>query len=276
MFKREVDGTTGDHVLRYRGPGKWIGRLYGYGLDVFYAVSSRELPYPEDLRSMTVEAGISPDKHPLITPFRIAVIDALMAEALVQAPELLAEYVALPLVWSEPMGLSLEREHVRALERVRSIVDEWKRDLQRRMRTHERFAEPVIIEPVQPEPVVEEPKVVPVPQSVLTKIHVAIGAAREAELPQRLPSGVRRLFSKLPSGVYLVEGKDISPSSNLETALSLAKTRAVEKKSEIVVVDFDSEWPVVVRKFGSDGTVVYKVEAAVSRAGIGEGREKSV
>jgi hypothetical protein len=37
---------------------------------------------------------------------------------------------------------------------------------------------------------------------------------------------------------------------------------------EISVVDYDGEWPVVVRRYGQDGRTIYKVEDALRRYGI--------
>lgn len=280
MFKRDVDSETGDFVLRYRGPGKWIGRLYGYGLDVFFTVSSRDLPYPEELRPLVDHVGISLDKHPLIIPFRTTVIEALMTEALVQAPELLQEYVEQPTAWLESVGLTLERDHVRALERVRGIVDEIRADLRRRISVRERLASPALpeSEPVlpEPEPALSQPTIISdTPKALLQKVETSIREAREAELPQRLPTGVRRALSKMAAGTYLIDGetKEIWLCSNSsDLGIIDGKSASMSRKHEVIVVSWDTEWPVVVRKFGPEGIVVYKVEQALTRAGVDHAR----
>jgi len=277
MFRRDVDSATGDHVLRYRGPGKWIGRLYGYGHDAFFTVTPRELPLPTELWPVADKAGLPLDRHPLVETFRKSVIDALMAEALVEAPVLLEEYVAAPLAWSEAVGIALEREHVSALNRVRGLVEEMKRDLERRIRIKERSIglEPnrvpdkdIEISIPVPESVEDTKSSVQPPSPVPDKVHAAIKAAREAQLPQRIPSGIRRRLGKMSPGIYLVDVEEKNFVQDKLGDLTAGFDVARASKRVVIVIDWDGEWPVVVRKFGIDGVAVYKVEQAASRAGV--------
>jgi hypothetical protein len=43
-----------------------------------------------------------------------------------------------------------------------------------------------------------------------------------------------------------------------------------KRRGEAAVIDWDGEWPVVVRRYGSNGCTVYKVEDALKRAGVGD------
>ena len=129
--------------------------------------------------------------------------------------------------------------------------------------------------PVDPAPVVERivaevgPDGVPcIPDSQsVERVLKAVVEAREAELPQRLPGGARRRLEKLPVGVYLAVGDNLIPKGDMTAAMIDGQEEG--RKSEAVVIDWNGEWPVVARRFGSGGRVVYKVEQALKRA-LGE------
>lgn len=95
----------------------------------------------------------------------------------------------------------------------------------------------------------------------------AVKAARESELPQRLPSGVRRRLQKMPPGAYVTYGEVLDVRADLCAALTDARALG-RKDREVTVVDYDGEWPVVVRRYGQAGRTIYKVEDALRRAGV--------
>jgi hypothetical protein len=70
----------------------------------------------------------------------------------------------------------------------------------------------------------------------------------------------------MPPAAYVIRGETIEPRTDLCAAM--ADAQAVGRKgAEAVVVDWDGEWPVVVRRYGTDGRTVYKVESALKRHG---------
>lgn len=93
---------------------------------------------------------------------------------------------------------------------------------------------------------------------------IAVDVARELELPQRLPPGTRRRLRKMPSGAYLAYGEAMDVRGDLCAAMTDARAMA-RKDKHAVVIQWDGEWPVVVRRYGQGGRTVYKVESALRR-----------
>jgi hypothetical protein len=95
----------------------------------------------------------------------------------------------------------------------------------------------------------------------------AVEAARESELPQRLPKGSRRRIQRMAPAVYIVAGESIE--SRRDLCAGLTDGRAMGRKGrEVSVVSWDGEWPVVVRRYGTGGRIIYKVERALKKAGV--------
>jgi hypothetical protein len=106
------------------------------------------------------------------------------------------------------------------------------------------------------------------PSSLTVKrAHAAMTAAREDELPQRLPSGMRRRLRSMMPGSYVVVGETADIRGDLCAAMNDARNRG-RKGRETTVISWDGEWPVVVRRYGQGGRVIYKVETALKRHGI--------
>lgn len=104
----------------------------------------------------------------------------------------------------------------------------------------------------------------PLSPSVVTRVAEAIKGAREAELPQRLPGGARARLRRMPAGTYLAWGEALDYRADLCSAMT--DGRALGRKGrEVSLIDWDSEWPVVARRWGQGGRVVYKVETALRR-----------
>jgi hypothetical protein len=95
----------------------------------------------------------------------------------------------------------------------------------------------------------------------------ALEEARAQELPQRLPGGMRRRLRQAPPAVYILYGETMDPRLDLCAAMTDGRSMGRADR-EISVVDYDGEWPVVVRRYGQDGRTIYKVEDALRRYGI--------
>ena len=91
--------------------------------------------------------------------------------------------------------------------------------------------------------------------------------AREHEVPQRLPGGARRALRGLPPGQYIEVAGQLYEKSDLCAAMNDARNRG-RKDREATVIDWDGDWPVVVRRYGQGGRVIYKVETALRRNDI--------
>ncbi len=106
------------------------------------------------------------------------------------------------------------------------------------------------------------------PSSLTVKrAQAAMLAARENELPQRLPAGMRRRLRSMMPGTYVVAGETADIRGDLCAAMNDARNRG-RKGRETTVINWDGDWPVVVRRYGQAGRVIYKVETALRRHGI--------
>ena len=253
--------------------------LYGLPEGSFFGVMHDDVPYPDDLRAMAAQAGVA--LHELVEGRQLqeGVVDALIASAMVDAPKHLADVADPPTYWADHDLYVLERKHRESVARVmtlRRVVEG-----QLRLRATIRGVPftpvaPPVVEVVTSE--VEEPEVREVQiegdfetyaptARVVEEAVEAAKAAREAELPQRLPAGARRQLSRMPPAAYVIRGDVIEPRVDLCGAM--ADAQAVGRKgAEAAVVDWDGEWPVVVRRYGADGRTVYKVETALRRHGV--------
>jgi hypothetical protein len=71
----------------------------------------------------------------------------------------------------------------------------------------------------------------------------------------------------MPIGLYIAYGEAMDGRADLCGAMADARNMG-RKGRETVVVSWDGEWPVVVRRYGQGGRTIYKVESALRRAGI--------
>jgi hypothetical protein len=71
----------------------------------------------------------------------------------------------------------------------------------------------------------------------------------------------------MPPAAYVIYGDAVDPRRDLCAAMTDARAFG-RKGRETVVVDWDGEWPVVVRRYGQGGRTVYKVESVLKRHGI--------
>jgi len=287
-------------ILRYVGSALDFDEyIYGYPECTFFAVQLDEIPWPDDLDALSQELGIAIDPLPEAPRLRTAIAEALAAGAMVDAPEHMEDLgVDRDVEWPRWELHELERKHRIAEARVLEISRLVANDLKLRaagmkkpsfamprvddflplspklpdipLSALVRAEVPVVVQPVaeEAEEVVEEVEGGFEPGSTtVMRARQAVRLAREQELPQRLPSGMRRRLKKAPPAAYIIHGEVMDPRLDLCAALTDARVMGRADR-ETVVVDYDGEWPVVVRRFGQDGRTIYKVEDALRRHGI--------
>lgn len=302
-IRRYHDRPTNSVCLKYVGHRlSFHDLVYGFPNGVFFVASIDEMPYPPKLVQVSEATGVPIEVTDVGRSIKTAAVDALVAEALVKAPSLLTEFAEPKTHWASWDHRELERQHVIAVARLVELTGIGEREL--RLRAAKVSFDPglgQILPPAPPLPMlgyrlpqppvpliieagpceddIEETEevetVVEVPmtptQSLVMRVTGAIRAAREAELPQRLPGGARRALTKLVRSAYVIRG-DETPTARgdiLEAMLDGEKM-AASSKAEVTVVDWDGEWPVVVRRYGEGGRTVYRVEEALRRAGVEE------
>lgn len=324
-IRQRRDRPTNSSILQYTGTGAreldFESYIYGYPEGTFFVVPHDEVPLPEDLEELALGANINIEALPQVPRLKEAVIDALLAEAMVGAPELLGNLAHPPVEWSDWDLREMERKHAIADARVNEVVSLVERDLRLRIAglvngqakavvveatlppppvsVYDFSAEPVVVTADCPPPVAAEPSgesddSVTSPEgrqaeSAESGVEVeveeeedvdlrpgsktvdralqAVTAAREAELAQRLPAGARRRLRKMMPGRYLAYGEAMDSRADLCAAMTDARAMG-RKNREVTVIDWDGEWPVVVRRYGKGGRTIYKVESALRRAGV--------
>jgi len=287
-IRRRQDRGTNSTVLEYTGRVlRFHERVYGFPDGVFLVVSHDEMPYPPSLRALSEDLGVPIEALSVAKDLKMAAVDALIAEGIVKAPQMLADFAEPSVMWQAWDSRELERRHVVAIARVVELEALAARELRLRvaMLPTSAGAPPP---PEAPKPAVE-PEVVeifvaaterqadPAAQATLAKVQAAVAQARESELAQRLPNGARRALQKLVRAHYVIRGADApSVRGGLAEAMQDAEAAAASMRKvagddiEVTVIDWDGEWPVVVRRYGAGGRTVYRVEDALKRAGIEE------
>jgi hypothetical protein len=274
-----------------------IGCVEGYPDGTFFVVVEEEVPFSTEIALLAAEAGIDLETQPNAMALRRAIAEAMLAFARVEAPEHLAE-LGLSVTWRG----SDQRELEAAYERRVRLVDGFTRVLERQLRSVPRSTTALrcvplitVLSPMPaaglidgwalhpprqaippPAPGPERPSSVPAPASMpgpvpssatLKAVEEAVVAARESELPQRLPGGARRRLQRLPPGAYVASDEKLEPCESL--AASLIEAQAASRRDrEMAVISWDGEWPVVVRRYGDGGRTIYRVEDALRRAGV--------
>jgi hypothetical protein len=279
---------SGEIALTYTGSDvrEWTGRIEGYPVGFLAVVSRDEVALPPQLRVCAEDAGIALEDHPIVPRLRAAVADALYANHCTNAPALLESLTGLEVVWAPGAQRSAEDRERRAFDVVKRAIAEAARDLAargRRRRMREVMHQSVRVETSSPDaatllehmqrptarvPVPERPEYptrAPVfDEDVLARIAADIQGARAEEMPQRLPNGVRRALLRMRAGVYVVEDGLLTPFSELKRALDQA-ARIDSRSTSRSVVDWDGEWPVLVRGYGERGLPGYRLDEALVR-----------
>lgn len=286
-IRRRTDRPTNSAVLEYTGRAlRFHDRVYGFNDGVFLVVSYDEMPYPPKLQALSDELGVPIATLSVAKSLKAAAVDALLAEGMIKAPQMLREFAEPETFWQPWDERELERRHVVALSRVVTLESLAESELRLRAakiapvssleveRDDGSFATPKSAESAQI--LVERPAVDPADVTV-EKAEKAVAQARETELPQRLPNGARRALQKLVRAQYVIRGADApSVRGSLVEAMQDAEqmARGMRKTAscdvEVTVIDWDGEWPVVVRRYGEGGRTIYRVEDALRRAGVEE------
>lgn len=295
-FRTRFDRETQAYVVEYAGKAvRFDDRIYGYPEGTFFVLPLRELPLPERLEELAREAHVDLRTHPNVPDLIRAIGEALQAEAILEAPVLLGDVASPRCKWSDSDGRELERRHAAAVNRVEEWVHTICADIEMSMQDRKPWDAPMprfsVMDPppsgfegrsapVEPEPapaqedesdVADETPAVErdhemerAAKSTIERVIAAVKAAREAELPQRLPTGMRRKLGAQPPASYVVADGSPTSATDVEAAMVTAKEKA-KGGVEAVVVDWDGEWPVVVRRYGENGRTVYRVEDALRR-----------
>lgn len=304
-IRQRADRPTNSVILQYVGDRRldFESYIYGYPTGTFFAASLAEIPYPPHIEELALQLHVNVDALVDGPRLRQAVVEALAAQATLDAPELLNELAYPNVCWQDWDRRDLERRHRIAFARVAEVARLVENDI--RLWAGSRMSEitiPDIAALLAPEPMsmrlVEREAPAPVaapvaapcppaadfseddcppcddevdpyaPASQAVKSATAgVKAAREAELPQRLPQGARRRLNRMPPGAYVVHGEAIDPRRDLCAAMTDARV-AGRKGREAAVIDWDGEWPVVARRYGQGGRTIYKVESVLKRHGI--------
>lgn len=291
-IRRYHDKPTNSICLKYVGTRlSFHDSVYGFPEGVFFVCSIDDMPFPPKLIEVSDAAGIPIEATDVSKQVRLAAVDSLVSEAMVKAPQMLAEFAEPDCRWAPWDQRELERQHVIALSRLVELTSICEREIRlRSMKVSMDPGMPTVLPHApmpslyRPDPVVEVVKAterevveesVPVQESrsdsLAARVAQAIVSARESELPQRLPQGARRALAKMVRAAYLIKGED-QPSvrGDILEAMRDGEKLAASDKVEVTVVDWDGEWPVVVRRYGPGGRTVYRVEEALRRAGVEE------
>jgi hypothetical protein len=280
-------------ALSYNGKVKArVARLHGHDENTFFVVNINAIPIPDEIEELAQKAGTTLAHSPTEDSFRRLVAEAIIAEAIENAPEHLFEITGAAFSWPDATLVSLERETREREERVDGLIREVR--LRLRAKLSERIpvfdwvppstdhAPATAPAPVgkpsvaheaaapEPEPDVEfsaRDEALRPSDAVIAKIREAVRAIREKDVPQRLPAGARKVVEAAAPGVLIwTAGKAIACPS-LADALVAARAHALKKSAasqnaqETVVIDWDGEQPVLVRRFRpGSGATAYRCE----------------
>jgi hypothetical protein len=301
--RQHADSATDSILCRYLGRAvEFDGYMYGYPDGTFFAVQVSAIPWPPEVEREALRLRIQVDALVEAKKLQRAVGESLVAQALVNAPALIQELTEDEVPeWHFSDRRDLERRHriadARVQELTRLVVTEIKlrasglSSPSLRLPTVADFLPPAPSPPAPAPIVVVAPEPAPFPASpaattepagedevdddqapfsegsaVVQQLREAVEGARQSELPQRLPGGIRRRLQRMPPGAYLFFRDQLEVRSDLCAALTDARSFA-RKNDETVVIDYDGEWPVVARRFGQGGRTIYRVEAALRRQG---------
>ena len=289
------DRSAGALTLRYIGRKlRFFDRLYGFADGTFFVVILNEVPLPENLVSLASALGVDLDSIKATVELRRAVADLLLSEATMEAPDYLGMCAEPRCAWLDADGRELEHRHLAAENKVRDLTRIVETAIRRRapapapvappVRTYSPVApagyrtasRPTTILPPPPEVEEEEVEVEefdsPTETSDATgkRIMAAVKLARDQELPQRLPGGARKALGRLPAGLYLAHGASLVRKADICSAM-VEGAEGGKRGGEAAIIDWDGEWPVVARRYGSHGRIVYRVEEALRRHGVATG-----
>lgn len=220
---------------------QWLERIYGQPPGVFAVAAAEDVPWPEELQQLAAEIGYDLDRHPLRRPFMEAVVEAVAADHMVRADEILTEMTGTELEWSDPDRVRAEQDHVRALGKLERVKDELRRDLERRRRQA-------------------------VPSGATDDLAEAEAALAPARAAGTVPQGSRRQLLAIgrsllggEPGWYYGSDTMLCDAPRAE-ALGRAMAAAARTGAPQLVLHWDGEWPVVVRRIDGRGRITYRIE----------------
>ncbi|NBV88583.1 MAG: hypothetical protein EBR88_03565, partial [Betaproteobacteria bacterium] len=112
-------------ALSYNGKVKArVARLHGYDENTFFVVNINAIPIPDEIEELAQKAGTTLANSPTEESFRRLVAEAIIAEAIENAPEHLAEITGAAFSWPDATLVSLERETREREERVDGLIRE--------------------------------------------------------------------------------------------------------------------------------------------------------
>ena len=287
-------------TLSYHGKVKArVARLHGHDENTFFVVNTNAIPIPDEIEELAQQAGTTLANSATEDSFRRLVAEAIIAEAIEHAPEHLLEITGVAFDWPDATLVSLERETREREERVDGLIREVR--LRLRAKMSERIPVfdwvPPSTEysPVAPQALPAAPSnphstratgepdhtAEPAPEldftirdealrpsdAVIAKIREAVRAIRDKDIPQRLPAGARRVIEASAPGILIWAAGRAIPCPSLSDALVAGRAHALKKSAnsqtaqDTVVIDWDGEQPVLVRRFKpGTGATAYKCE----------------
>lgn len=288
-------------ALSYNGKVKArIARLHGYDENTFFVVNTNAIPIPDEIEELAQQAGTTLAGSPTEDSFRRLVADAIIAEAIEHAPEHLYEITGIAFSWPDSTLVSLERDTREREERVESLIREIRLRLRAKLSERipvfdwvppsmdytTPSQEPAAsgatkastksdtvespAAPVEPEPELDfsvRDEALRPSDAVISKIREAVKAIREKDVPQRLPAGARKVVEAAAPGILIWYGGRAIPCPSLGDALTAGRAHALKKSAtaqnsqDTVVIDWDGEQPVLVRRFKpGSGATTYRCE----------------
>ena len=288
-------------TLSYHGKVRTrVARLHGHDENTFFVVNTNAIPIPDEIEDLAQQAGTTLANSATEDSFRRLVAEAIIAEAIENAPEHLLEITGVSFEWPDATLVSLERETREREERVDGLIREVR--LRLRAKLSERIpvfdwvppsteysavpqpaptaassgkpasaratAEPQA--PAEPDPELDftvRDEALRPSDAVIAKIREAVRVIRDKDIPQRLPAGARKIIEASAPGILIWAAGRAIPCPSLSDALVAGRAHALKKSAtnpnaqDTVVIDWDGEQPVLVRRFKpGSGATSYKCE----------------
>lgn len=291
-------------TLSYHGKVKArVARLHGHDENTFFVVNTNAIPIPDEIEDLAQQAGTTLANSPTEDSFRRLVAEAIIAEAIEHAPEHLLEITGVSFDWPDSTLVALERETREREERVEGLIREVRLRLRAKLseripvfdwvppstdysagsasgpapatssRPTSTRASATPEPAAEPEPELDfsvRDEALRPSDAVLSKIREAVRAIREKDIPQRLPAGARKIIEASAPGILIWTSSKAIPCPSLGDALVAGRAHALKKSAsnpdaqDTVVIDWDGEQPVLVRRFKpGSGATGYKCEDSV-------------
>ena len=278
-------------TLSYAGRNrKRVARLRGQDEDTFFVLNESVVPLPDEVEELAQQVGVTLIGSPTEEQFRRLVAEALLAEAIEKAPEHLLAITGVSFEWPDSTLVTLERDTKAAEARLDALIREVTARLNSKLVQAHTLPvfdwAPTVVTPERREPpraaprravLVDDardpeppPAPEPLPQAagagaseaVLLKIRDATRAARDRDVPQRLPAGSRKAVEASPPGALVWANGKANVCRSIEDAIGGARAVAV-RGVDSAVIDWDGEQPVLVRRFTAGGITAYRCEDSV-------------